>query len=292
MNDLQLRYPIGVFKTPTTYDENKRKAYINTLITFPYQVESIVCSYSIDQLKTPYRPGGWTIAQVVHHCADSHVQAFSRFKWALTEDCPVIKPYEEQLWAELTDSKSLQLAPAIDTLKGVHGRWVNLLNGMQEADFTKTFYHPGAQKQYSLDESLALYDWHSRHHLAHIQLVEDTPSSQTTAINYHGRRFKSVANVQSGEVDGETIFEYYQIGQTLKANYKGGQILEGQMLGTVKKDGALHFHYQHLNTQGVLRCGTCQSIPEVLENGKIRLHETWHWLDGEREHGVSIVEEM
>ena len=292
MTDLHLKFPIGTFTPPANYDQAVRNGFIATLQKFPFQVAALINACTEDQLRTPYRPGGWTIAQVVHHCADSHTQAFSRFKWALTEPTPTIKPYEEQLWAVLPDSQSIEVKNALYTLKGVHGRWVDLLTNMNENEFEKTFYHPGSQKMYSLNETLALYDWHSRHHLAHMQLVVGYIDPSVSTINYDGRRFKSIANVSSGEVDEATVFEYYQHGQTLQANYKGGQIVQGQMLGQVAPDGSLHFYYQHLNINGLYRSGICHSSPEILPNGKIRLHEKWTWLDAEKDQGESIVEEI
>ncbi len=119
------------------------------------------------QIDTPYRDGGWTVRQVIHHLADSHMNSFVRFKLALTEDSPTIKPYNEAAWAETADARALPLAPSLDLIDGLHQRWVVLLESLNDADFGRTFTHP-ERGQMRLDVNLALYAWHCRHHTAHI----------------------------------------------------------------------------------------------------------------------------
>jgi uncharacterized damage-inducible protein DinB len=167
MTDLEtLRYPIGKFHTPPTGTEEVRAAHIQTLAELPGRVRAAVAGLNDAQLDTPYREGGWTVRQLVHHIADSHANSYVRFKLALTEEWPTIKPYEEGAWAELTDSR-LPIAPSLAILDGLHARWVALLHSMSEADFHKGFTHPERGKM-TLATALALYDWHSRHHTAHI----------------------------------------------------------------------------------------------------------------------------
>jgi hypothetical protein len=144
-----------------------RAAHIHTLQSLPALLRETVEGLSDTQLDTPYRDGGWTVRQVVHHIADSHANAFLRFKLALTEDWPTIKPYNEAAWAELADSKSLPLAPSLETIDGIHARWVVLLESMSIDDFQKGFNHP-ERGRVNLMKALAMYDWHARHHLAHI----------------------------------------------------------------------------------------------------------------------------
>jgi hypothetical protein len=162
-----LRYPIGSFAAPASSMPGIRAAHIHTIQTLPERVEAAVKGLTDAQLDTPYREGGWTVRQVVHHIADSHAHAFLRFKLALTEDWPTIKPFDEAASAELADSKSLPIAASLSMIAGVHARWFALLQAMSLDDFLKGFLHP-ERGRLSLSTALAMYDWHSRHHLAHI----------------------------------------------------------------------------------------------------------------------------
>jgi uncharacterized damage-inducible protein DinB len=169
MTDLDsLRYPIGKFVIPTQFSNEIIKDWIQQIASLPARLKEEVENLNDDQLDTPYRPDGWTVRQIVNHCADSHMNALLRFKLTLTEDKPVIKPYIEQLWAELQDSKNMPIAPALTTVEGVHARLVVLLNSMTEEDFERSYIHPQYQREYKLKEVLALYAWHGNHHLAHI----------------------------------------------------------------------------------------------------------------------------
>src|SRR5580658_5767321 len=161
-----LRYPIGPFRPPAVSLPGIRAAQIETLRLLPERLRAAVAGLSDDQLDTPYRDGGWTVRQLVHHLPDSHSHSYIRFKLALTEDWPTIKPYDEALWARLPDSK-MPIEPSLDFVSGLHARLVGVVESMSEADFEKGFHHPERGRM-TLANNLALYDWHSRHHLAHI----------------------------------------------------------------------------------------------------------------------------
>lgn len=163
-----LKYPIGKFQLPETIDSASIEEAIQTLKSFPSLVFTAVSPLLPEQLDTPYRPGGWTVRQLIHHCADSHMNAFIRFKLALTEENPTIKPYEEADWAKLPDS-NLPIEPSLALIKVIHLKWVTLLDSMKAEDFKKTFFHPEKQKSQSLDGVTLMYAWHSTHHLAHVQ---------------------------------------------------------------------------------------------------------------------------
>jgi hypothetical protein len=170
MEDLQsfnLKYPIGKFSVPEQVTGPLIESSIADIASFPARLENDVFTLSMQQLDTPYRPGGWTIRQVVHHCADSHMNCLIRFKLALTEEKPHIKPYFEDLWAELPDAR-MDIAPSLQVLHGLHGKWVFLLNALTPEDLQRVFIHPEQNKEYSLDLAILLYAWHSNHHLAHI----------------------------------------------------------------------------------------------------------------------------
>jgi hypothetical protein len=160
-----LRYPIGRFAPPASSLPGIRAANIQTLRLLPVRLRAAVADLNDAQLNTPYRDGGWSVRQVVHHLGDSHTNAYVRFKLALTEDWPTIKPYEEALWANLTDTLSVDASLAF--VEALHGRWVALLEALTEEDFRKGYTHPVNGRQ-GLAKVLAMYDWHSRHHTAHI----------------------------------------------------------------------------------------------------------------------------
>jgi uncharacterized damage-inducible protein DinB len=167
MNDLDaLRFPIGKCPPPANSTAAVRAAQIQTLQELPQRVRAAVSGLNDTQLNTPYREGGWTVRQLVHHIADSHANSYVRFKLALTEDWPTIKAYDEAAWAELADSRE-PIEPSLVFLTGLHERWVALLHSMSEADFQKGFTHPERGKS-TLAANLAIYHWHSRHHTAHI----------------------------------------------------------------------------------------------------------------------------
>ena len=160
------RYPIGKFKPPAASTPAVRAEQIETLRLLPERLRAAVAGLNDTQLDTPYRDGGWTVRQVVHHFADSHANSYIRFKLALTEDWPTIKPYDEAAWARLPDSR-LAIEPSLVLITGLHQRLVGLLEPMSEEDFERGFIHP-ERGRVSLATNLAIYDWHSRHHTAHI----------------------------------------------------------------------------------------------------------------------------
>jgi hypothetical protein len=170
----ELRFPIGDLKLPADFSAagqaSSFAAQIQTLRELPRKFSDAISGLEDSQLDTPYRPGGWTVRQLVHHVADSHANAYIRFKLALTEEWPVVKPYDEAEWAKLPDSV-LPVEPSLTLLTALHLRWVTVLESMSDRDFERGYVHPGKIEdggRTSLAEALATYDWHSRHHTAHI----------------------------------------------------------------------------------------------------------------------------
>lgn len=161
-----LRYPIGKAVVEKQYSPEQRAAMIENIAAVPQRLRAAVQNLSDAQTDTRYRPEGWTVRQLVHHIADSHMNALVRFKLALTEDVPTIKPYDEARWAELGDS-SLPLEVSLKLVDGVHQRWAALLRSMKAEDFARKFHHP-ERGEMTLDMNLGLYDWHGSHHIAHI----------------------------------------------------------------------------------------------------------------------------
>ncbi len=162
-----LRYPIGPFSAPATSLPGIRAAHIHTLRQLPERLRDAVAGLSDAQLDTPYRDDGWTVRQVVHHLADSHAMAYTRCKLALTEDWPTINPYNEAAWANLPDSLQLPIGGSLDIIEGLHPRWATLFESLADEDFHKGYNHPEYGKV-NLAKALAMYEWHSRHHTAHI----------------------------------------------------------------------------------------------------------------------------
>jgi len=167
INQDDLRYPIGTFSPMASSMPGVRAANINTLRLLPERLRAAVAGFNDEQLDTTYREGGWTLRQVVHHIGDSHLNAYIRFKLALTEDWPTIKPYDEAAWAALNDSRWLPIDGSLALIDALHARWVALLETMTDDDFRRGFTHPERGKV-NLALVLAMYDWHSRHHTAHI----------------------------------------------------------------------------------------------------------------------------
>jgi hypothetical protein len=165
-DEQDLRYPVGRFSAPAESNAEVRAEQIQTLRSLPERLRAAVDGLNDSQLDTPYRDGGWTVRQVVHHFADSHANSYVRFKLALTEDWPTIKPYDEGAWARLPDSRQA-VEPSLVLITGLHQRFVGLLELMSEEDFQRGFIHP-ERGRVTLATNLAIYDWHSRHHTAHI----------------------------------------------------------------------------------------------------------------------------
>jgi len=163
-----LRYPVGKFDWNAPISEADHSRLIAEIAATPGALRSAVAGLSRDQLETAYRPGGWTVKQVVHHVPDSHMNAYSRFKLALTEDQPTIKPYDEAKWAELPDSQRVPIDVSLNLLDALHQRWVPLMRAMDAADFNRTLMHPEHNRVMTLVQLLGLYAWHGRHHVAHI----------------------------------------------------------------------------------------------------------------------------
>lgn len=168
-----LKYPIGKFEKPEFFTPEILQSYILRIEQLPVRLRSEVIHLSGEQLDTSYRPEGWNIRQVVHHLADSHMNAFIRFKLALTEEKPAIKPYMESRFAELEDTKMMQVTFSIEILHGLHARWVKLLRFMSDKEFKRSYIHPEYNKEYSLSEATGIYAWHGEHHLAHITKLKD-----------------------------------------------------------------------------------------------------------------------
>ena len=164
----KLKFPIGHFVKPVELPKQVIETFIADIESFPSRLEKEVATLKEEQLDAEYRPKGWTIRQVVHHCADSHMNSLTRFKLTLTEDKPVIKPYWEDRWAELPDSKSMSVEPALQMLKGLHARWTYLLKSIKEEEWQRSFIHPEHGREIALGENIGIYAWHCNHHLAHI----------------------------------------------------------------------------------------------------------------------------
>jgi hypothetical protein len=162
------RYPVGKFHWKGQLTEADRAELIDQIAEAPGRMREAASGLTPEQLETPYRPGGWTARQVIHHVPDSHMNAYIRFKLALTEDQPAIKPYDQVQWAELADTKVTPVETSLTLLESLHERWVNLLRSMTPADFERTLSHP-EHGLISLDWMLALYAWHGRHHTGHVR---------------------------------------------------------------------------------------------------------------------------
>lgn len=167
------RFPIGEFQKPDRLSEAERTAAIARIEAAPAALRAAVAGMSDAQLDSTYREGSWTLRQVVHHLADSHVNAYTRFRLGLTEDHPRIKPYDEGKWAELEDARTLPVAVSLDLLEALHSRWVSLLRSLRPADFDRTIDHP-ENGTMSIDQLLAMYAWHGEHHVAHIELRKNS----------------------------------------------------------------------------------------------------------------------
>lgn len=162
------RYPIGLF----TFQGPNRSVWQAQIAALPREMRAAIANLDDSQLDTPYRDGGWTVRQVVHHVADSHINCYTRFKLALTENEPTVKTYEEQHWAELADGKSDPVEVSLALLEPLHYRWVKLLSSFREEDWQRAFIHP-VNGRTTLDKALGMYAWHGRHHVAHITTLRE-----------------------------------------------------------------------------------------------------------------------
>jgi len=167
------QYPIGKFHAPESVSREDRARYIETIASAPARLREAAHGISAARLDTPYREGGWTVRQVIHHIPESHMNAYIRFKLALTETDPVIKPYDEAAWARLGDVSVASIETSIVLLESLHERWVVLMLGLSGDDWRKRFIHPEYGQPRTLEQTLALYAWHSDHHIAHVKSVVD-----------------------------------------------------------------------------------------------------------------------
>jgi len=172
MNPEALKFPVGKFVKPESITKEIIDSAISDIENFPNLVKAEIENLDEKDLNLRYRPKGWTISQVIHHCADSHINSYVRFKLALTENLPTIKPYEESLWAELPDSK---LSPfvSLKLLEALHERWVVILKNLSDEDLNREFIHPEQSEKISLKENILIYSWHCQHHLAHIRQAKE-----------------------------------------------------------------------------------------------------------------------
>lgn len=166
------RYPIGKYE-PQPFSAEQKQEWINDIKFLPLAIENAILNLDAAQLDTPYREGGWTVKQLVHHVADSHLNAYCRFKLGLTEDNPVIKPYEEKLWAEMKDTQNLPVNVSITLLHALHLRLHEVLINISDEQFNRTVFHPEYKKEMTLWFLLGMYAWHSRHHTAHITALRE-----------------------------------------------------------------------------------------------------------------------
>ncbi len=173
--DEQLRYPIGKFSPPQSYTQEVISASIKRIENLPSKIESVFRSLSAEQLETPYREGGWTARQVLHHIADSHMNAYIRIKWTLTEDSPTIKAYNEKLWAETPEIAEDPLI-SIALLKALHVKFAALLSRIPASDRGRVFVHPETGKRISIEQMITLYAWHGDHHLGHLNIIASKPN--------------------------------------------------------------------------------------------------------------------
>lgn len=166
------RYPIGSYE-PKLFSEAQKEEWLADIRFLPQAVEHAINNLDEAQLQTPYREGGWTVHQLVHHVADSHINAYCRFKLGYTEEKATIRPYEEKLWAETADVKALPINVSLTLLHAVHRRWISFLESFTDADFDRTIYHPEHKKEFTLWHLLGMYSWHGRHHTAHITALRE-----------------------------------------------------------------------------------------------------------------------
>lgn len=168
-----LRYPTGKFSFEGSLNDAERKKLIDDIAQAPSQLRAAIKGLSPEQIETQYRPDGWTVRQVVHHVPDSHMNAYTRFKLALTEDEPTIKPYMEDRWANLDDTQATPLEVSLALLDHLHDRWVRLMRSIKPEEWKRTFRHPETDALMSLEKSLALYAWHGKHHVAHVTSLRE-----------------------------------------------------------------------------------------------------------------------
>ena len=166
------RFPIGKYE-PQPFSEKLKADWINDIKFLPTGIENAISNLDASQIETPYREGGWTVKQLIHHVADSHMNAYIRFKLGLTEDNPTIRPYDQEAWSKLSDSEHIPVNVSVTLLHALHRRWHEILINIKDADFERTVYHPEYKKTMTLWYLLGMYAWHSRHHTAHITSLRE-----------------------------------------------------------------------------------------------------------------------
>jgi|SRR5579871_3023265 len=166
------RYPIGKYE-PQPFSEKQKEDWLNAIKFLPLMLENAILNLDEAQLQTPYRDGGWTVKQLVHHIADSHINAYTRFKLGLTENNPTIRPYEEKLWAELDDVKHLPINISLTLLHALHIRWYEAIKNLSDEQWSRTVVHPEHNKTFTLWHFLGMYAWHGKHHVAHITTLRE-----------------------------------------------------------------------------------------------------------------------
>ena len=164
----KLKYPVGLYEPNKNPTDSEKACWINVIASFPDKVHTLVGDISNEQLNWKYRPEGWSVRQVIHHCVDSHMNALIRFKLALTEDCPTIRPYFEDRWARLIDHEA-DVSGSLNILRDLHDKWCIILNALTAEDLKREFIHPQYGQKFNLAETIGNYAWHCRHHLAHIK---------------------------------------------------------------------------------------------------------------------------
>ncbi|MDQ2771931.1 MAG: putative metal-dependent hydrolase [Bacteroidota bacterium] len=170
--DISLSFPIGRANLPDgPLPAAERAELMQQLADLPARLTAAARAVGGERLQLSYRPGGWTGRQVIHHLADSHMNCYFRFRLALTEDNPTVRPYDEAAWAELPDVAATPITVSLTLLEALHTRWVTLLQHLSNAQWQRTFYHPGMERTFTLDQALAMYAWHGQHHLAHLKLL-------------------------------------------------------------------------------------------------------------------------
>lgn len=171
----KLKYPIGKFVEPSEIDAGTINAWIDSIENLPAKIRALTENLSESELNRPYRPDGWNIREVIHHVPDSHINAYVRLKWTLSEDNPTIKAYNEQIWATLSDSQQGSIHLSLNLLESLHSRFVFLLRSLQEEELSRSYYHPGDDETVAIKVFIGKYAWHGEHHLAHIsQALENS----------------------------------------------------------------------------------------------------------------------
>ncbi len=166
-----LRYPIGKWAAPQNFSPEIIDAWISDIGSCPYSLEALISGLNEEQLGWKYRSGGWTIRQICHHLADSHMNAYIRHKLTMTEELPTINPYKEELWAVMADVNEVSMKEAVQLLKLIHHRWTIYLKSLLFVELQRAYFHPEKQKRITMEESIGMYSWHCRHHLGHIELA-------------------------------------------------------------------------------------------------------------------------